>query len=444
MWWGYLTDGTVLGGNAIVAEYDDTKTFVQRNASFNKYGSGSGTEQILDSRTRYIRFAMLQGVADKSTIKVAIYYSEDAQAEYIPYGSESYINYDDIYNNDGDSADKIIDRKISDEISDLGLTPLYDYEEITVTGESGALMSDGTLRETTDVTRYKIPVSKGDRYVVCARHGYAYRAFLVLDADSNVLDYYPHTTSGSAIHRNVQVDIEQDGFLVLQDVYNFMPVLGKQSGGTMNDRLYQKSVYWNGDSVCYGAGGTSFADQISLFHAMPETMDAVSGTRLSTRSGATNSIYERVIAMDTSADYDYIGIEGGYNDYFSSVPIGTLMTNYTDTPDTTTVIGAVEGICKHIRTNFSNSKFFFVLGHRPIAVGAYPTEVDTYWDAIITALNKWAVPYVDIRKEGTLMAYNSNWLTTYFGQGETMGTHPNTLGYKLFYNNIVERTMQGL
>jgi hypothetical protein len=173
-------------------------------------------------------------------------------------------------------------------------------------------------------------------------------------------------------------------------------------------------------------------------------MDAVSGTRLSTRSGATNSIYERVIAMDTTAEYDFIGIEGGYNDYFSSVVIGALMSNYTDSPDTTTVIGAVEGICKHIRTNFPNSKFFFVLGHRPTAVGAYPTEVDTYWDAIISALEKWSVPYVDIRKEGTLMAYNADWLADYFGQGETMGTHPNTEAYTKFYNPLVEDLMKSL
>lgn len=440
-WWGKLSDGVALGANAVIVEYDESKNLIGARHQFNKYGTTASDQAFTTSpNAAYVRIALYQGVEDKSTIQIALYYDGDEQAAYIPPQDISVLNYDKIYNGAGQSVGQIIDNKISD----LGVTPLYDYEEITVTGESGALMPDGTVRDTTDVTRYKIPVLKGEKYVVSARHGYAYRAFLVLDDSDNILSYYPAGTSGTAIHRNVSVDIEENGFLVLQDVYHFMPVLGKVSKYTSNDKLYMKSIYWNGDSVCFGAGGKSFADQISLAHAMPETMDAVSGTRLSTRSGSTNSIYERVVAMDTSADYDYIGIEGGYNDYFSSVPIGTLMANYTDTPDTTTVIGAVEGICKHIRTNFSSSKFFFVLGHRPIGVGQYPTDVDTYWDAIISALEKWAVPYVDIRKEGTLMAYNSDWLSAYFGSGETMGTHPNALGYKLFYNSLVETKMQSL
>lgn len=440
-WWGYLTDNTPLGANAVIVEYNSSKTLIGTRHDFNKYGTtGSNQAFTLSANAAYVRFALYQGIEDFSTVKIALYYEGNEKAAFVPYTESKVVDYFKVYTTDGKDINAMLDGKFAG----LGITPIYQYETITVQGVSGALKPDGTVTETNDVTRYKIAVNKGEKYCVSARHGYAYKAFLVLDSNDNVLSYYPSTNSGTEIHRNVEVSIEQDGYLVLQDVYNFMPILGSVSHYDINDRLYGKTVYWNGDSVCFGAGGTSFADQISLFHAMPETMDAVSGTRLSTRTGYTNSIYERVAAMDTSAKYDYIGIEGGFNDYFSSVTIGSLTSNFTDTPDTTTVVGAVEGICKFIRTNFSDSKFFFVLGHRPINVGQYNTGVDTYWDAIISALNKWAVPYVDIRKEGTLMAYNSDWLSTYFGTGETMGTHPNTLGYKLFYNDLVESKMKTL
>lgn len=440
-WWGKLSDDTALGANAVIVEYDSQKNLIGQRHPFNKYGTTADNQAFTTSpNAAYVRIALYQGVEDKSTIQIALYYSGDEQAAFIPYQSDKVLNYNKVYTADGESLDDVID----DKIAAIGFSPIYELQSITVAGESGALMSNGSVRETTDVTHYKIPVLAGEKYVVSARHGYAYRAFLVLDADSNILSYFPTTTSGTAIHRNVEVNITEDGFLVVQNVYNFPPYIGKAVSVDFNDKLYQKSIYWNGDSICYGAGGFSFANQIGLIHAMPETMDAVSGTRLSTRTGRTDSIYDRVVAMDTTAEYDFIGIEGGYNDYFSSVAIGTLTANYTDSPDTTTVIGAVEGICKHIRTNFPNSKFFFVLGHRPIAVGAYPTDVDTYWDAIISALEKWAVPYVDIRKEGTLMAYNADWLADYFGQGETMGTHPNTEGYTKFYNPLVEDRMKSL
>lgn len=440
-WWGQLSDGVVLGANAVIVEYDANKNLIGTRHPFDKYGTTGDNQAFATSQNAaYVRIALYQGIEDKSTIQIALYYSGDEQAAFVPYQSDKVLNYNKVYTVGGDSLDDVID----DKIAAIGFSPIYELQPITVSGESGALMSDGSVMATTDVTRYKIPVLAGEKYVVSARHGYAFRAFLVLDSDSNILSYFPTTTSKTAIHRNVEVNITEDGFLVVQDVYNFPPYIGKAVSVDFNDKLYQKSIYWNGDSICYGAGGFSFANQIGLTHAMPEIMDAVSGTRLSTRAGRTDSIYDRVVAMDTTSEYDFIGIEGGYNDYFSSVAIGTLTANYTDSPDTTTVIGAVEGICKHIRTNFPNSKFFFVLGHRPIAVGAYPTEVDTYWDAIITALEKWAVPYVDIRKEGTLMAYNADWLADYFGQDETMGTHPNTMGYKLFYNNLVESKMQSL
>ena len=42
------------------------------------------------------------------------------------------------------------------------------------------------------------------------------------------------------------------------------------------------------------------------------------------------------------------------------------------------------------------------------------------------------------------MAYNADWLANYFGEGETMGTHPNTEGYTKFYNPLVEDVMKSL
>jgi hypothetical protein len=148
--------------------------------------------------------------------------------------------------------------------------------------------------------------------------------------------------------------------------------------------------------------------------------------------------------LSMSGEFDYIIIEGGYNDVFGNSPIGTLTTNYSDSFDSATVLGAVETICKHLRVNYSSSKILFVLGHRQSGIGFSNPRLDTMWDAIITALNKWSMPYVDIRKEGTLMAYNSEWLSSYFGAGEDEGTHPNTLGYKLFYVPLVEAKLETL
>lgn len=344
----------------------------------------------------------------------------------------------------GEAADaKIVGDKITtlkEDLDDLhgALTPFYTSVDLGSAIAGAVSKSDGSIIETGDVYHYRIPVTEGQKFVLSAWNAYsAYKAWLWLRKDGTVHSFYRNDSTYKQYTESVMVPC--DGTLVIQQPYGHIPEAYILDGYRYSN-LYQKKIYANGDSIMAGVGGVSFINQIASKHNMTLDNVAVGGTTFVTSN--SNSITSRVLSM--SGEFDYIIIEGGYNDVFGNSPIGTLTTNYSDSFDSATVLGAVETICKHLRVNYSSSKILFVLGHRQSGIGLSNPRLDTMWDAIITALNKWSMPYVDIRKEGTLMAYNSEWLSSYFGVGEAEGTHPNTLGYKLFYVPLVEAKLETL
>lgn len=329
---------------------------------------------------------------------------------------------------------------LKEDLDDLygALTPFYTSVDLGSAIVGAVSKSDGSIIETGDVYHYRIPVTEGQKFVLSAWNAYsAYKAWLWLHKDGTVHSFYRNDSTYKQYTESVMAPC--DGTLVIQQPYGHIPAAYILDGYRYSN-LYQKKIYANGDSIMAGVGGVSFIVQIASKHNMTLDNVAVGGTTFVTSN--SNSITSRVLSM--SGEFDYIIIEGGYNDVFGNSPIGTLTTNYSDSFDSATVLGAVETICKHLRVNYSSSKILFVLGHRQSGIGLSNPRLDTMWDAIITALNKWSMPYVDIRKEGTLMAYNSEWLSSYFRVGETEGTHPNTLGYKLFYVPLVEAKLETL
>ena len=73
-------------------------------------------------------------------------------------------------------------------------------------------------------------------------------------------------------------------------------------------------------------------------------------------------------------------------------------------------------------------------------------------DNIKSALEKWGIPYVDLRKETTLAAWNddlkNNWFVHKFDEnGNDLGgdgTHPNRLAYEKFYVPLIEAKLKSL
>jgi lysophospholipase L1-like esterase len=218
--------------------------------------------------------------------------------------------------------------------------------------------------------------------------------------------------------------------------------------------LSGKKIALDGDSITYGQGFVGgYAKLLGDELGMTVQNNAVGGGTLATgttTSGGQNRhwISDGISALDEDADY--VLISGGINDFFAGVPIGTLSVNkYNSALDTSTLIGAVEKICRDLVDRFPTKKIGFMLTHSANdwyrknyqGQASDTANLTNYHDAIITALKKYSIPYCDIFMAGqfsteiaTLKQYTAN----------NDGIHPTEDGYKFFYCDKIIRFLESL
>lgn len=240
---------------------------------------------------------------------------------------------------------------------------------------------------------------------------------VVVKGDRSPVEYIPHT----------KLDMDLYGYYTKQETEQLL-----------RNTLYGKTLYCDGDSVAKGAERYSYCDFIADQNNMVITQAAISGTTLARQEGKNNSILERVLSMNGS--YDYILLEGGFNDMFLNLPLGTLSDNYDGIYSETTVIGALESICCFLMNQYFESKKLFVLGHRKI--GVWAEKQSKYWEAIVSVLKKWGIPYVNLREETNLCGWNDAIGNQYFT--EANGTHPKKAAYEQFYIPLITAKLKSL
>ena len=200
--------------------------------------------------------------------------------------------------------------------------------------------------------------------------------------------------------------------------------------------LYGRSIYSDGDSIADGAGsnGVSYAHLLRDKYDMTLTDRAVGGTTIAVRDGRTDSIYERITSM--TGDYDYILFEGGTNDVSTSINLGVITEGVNAEFDTTTVLGALEGICQFLNTNYFNAQKLFVFVNK--RVDYYFDKTNETFAKMKEVLNKWGIPYVDIGNVTNLGNWNDTVASYYFLADKL---HPTLKAYKKFYLPYIEKAL---
>jgi hypothetical protein len=210
------------------------------------------------------------------------------------------------------------------------------------------------------------------------------------------------------------------------------------------DKLFGKKMALCGDSIAYGHSGDSFGYTIAEKENMLIDKPAVGEARFTSNS-QTTSIATQVCSLTKT--YDYIIVEGGINDALHNETIGTLTTDYSsESYDETTVLGAAEKAFKFLVENYPDTKKLFVLCHKCTNANCVPyVAQETYFDALITALKKWNIPYIDLRNF-PLCAYTVAIGQRYFGSdfGSGGSLHPNNAGYALGYVDQITEKLKNI
>lgn len=153
----------------------------------------------------------------------------------------------------------------------------------------------------------------------------------------------------------------------------------------------------------------------------------VNSTTIGKRNGRTDSMLERYVDMDSTADI--ITVLGGTNDWGSAtpVPLGTMGNG-----DEFTFYGACESLVVGLINKYPNKPIGLMT---PIARGYTSSGgLKPYATAIKEVGNKYCIPVLDLYNESGLSVDIPYMVTNYFYAQDKL--HPNTEGAKIISRQI--------
>ena len=315
-------------------------------------------------------------------------------------------------------------------------------ENVFIAGNNSPINSIPKYNDGNGYNEYIYKISKGLSYNIVGTNAYNCPGIIVTDLSYKILytSFEQYESTPQTVTYNFEATT--DGYAILfykenlgehNISINYEEIISIPDNKF--NRLEGKTILWNGDSICDGAGNNhvSYADMISNEFNMTYTNYAVSGRCIAKEENQT-AIIDTIDSMSSTADY--VIFEGGWNDMWR-VPLGTISEGYNAELDEYTWSGALESLIKKSISKWPIAKIGFILAHGKANNESEINRQNSYWDRAIEVFNKWHLPYIDLRHNG-LCAYNNTLLDLFFAENQTTGhgdgTHPNNLGYETFYN----------
>lgn len=261
------------------------------------------------------------------------------------------------------------------------------------------------------------------------KHTYQYEGAATVDIPDNV--YYVMFASFAEKKNPVILEVER--------------VIDKP--GIIANPLYNKEIAFNGDSIMAGDGfAGGFGKIIAERNHMNYTNIARGGATIAT--GTTNAdgtarhhISATINGMSATADY--IIINGGVNDAWNNVALGSFIEGYNGDGDTRTFYGAFDFMCKQLALGFWGKKVGYIFPHN------CNSGLDTgkeYYNAAKRVLEKWGIPYLDLSTQ--LPPFGHTRSLPLIGMLQEVyipdGVHPNESGYKYYYCDKIEAWLRTL
>lgn len=120
----------------------------------------------------------------------------------------------------------------------------------------------------------------------------------------------------------------------------------------------------------------------------------------------------------------------------------TLTDGFAAAYDETTMTGALEKMLDYLAKNYSDKRVAYVFPHGGMFSSTGFGWHKTYKPAILAALEKWSVPYIDIAESTPPMGGSG--ISALGDKYTTDGTHPNAAGYERFYTEPIAALLKRL
>ena len=217
-----------------------------------------------------------------------------------------------------------------------------------------------------------------------------------------------------------------------------------------------KTLLFVGDSITYGAGWRPDPENYTNTGWVKIIKDnnpganvygyGVGGATIAISEGSV-SICERITTMFAEhPNVDYIIMQGGVNDDYKKVPLGSVINGYDiSTCNKSTFAGAMEYMLGTAQGLWIGKKLLFIITFKVPEVEdktilnlLYPFS--DYMNLAKTICAKWSVPVVDLRTESNLNYYIEK-IKTDYSAGD--GLHPNKKGYEII-TPLIENKLKSI
>lgn len=349
------------------------------------------------------------------------------------------------------SFERPINGKLLNEIEDLTFTDSYTRVPLTWESATGYWSSQG-FSTYSDIYTATVDVVQAEKYRISARSFYGMLIGVYYKGDTvrdNIVGYI-FLSNDYAWHYNYEttVPVGAQHLLIQQYGTSRATLLKVTENNIKKSALSNKFIAYNGDSICesrysgVAANGGGYAQLIQAETGCFFQNRAISGGILASAVPSGDNPARFVVSDVTNmvAEADLVCFEGGLNDFFRNVPLGTFDANdYTSTVDTTTVCGALESIFRQAVVRWLGKPICFIIVHRCIATTSANRAGYTFAqmrEKMIGICEKYAIPYYDAYTKSGLNAYNPGQSDEFLdagSSGEPDGMHPNEAAYKKYY-----------
>ena len=190
----------------------------------------------------------------------------------------------------------------------------------------------------------------------------------------------------------------------------------------MNDKLFGKTIVWDGDSICAGKHfddtreDDAFAGRIAKRHSMTYKNYSVGGGTITENVIRSNGEHYHSVSATLERmqsefpNADYVIFEGGTNDadlfvceQLTPERLGSFTPDdYSGNYDRNTFCGALESLFFRASQYWKGKKIGYIVAHK---MGPAPEDLPRrrgYFETAIAICKKWGIPYLDLWEKSYL------------------------------------------
>lgn len=301
-------------------------------------------------------------------------------------------------------------------------------------------------------------MSKGRTYKINAWNWSNVCGICVMSLDLGTIIYASSTENIGNTHTATSYEFtaNQNGYIIITEIDSTTYPISIEiinNGIDINvivNNLKDKKIGIDGDSIINGSGNSNigYCDIIAHRNNMTKSKYSVGGGTIATGTYSSDTPRHWICqsVLNIATDCDYVVVNGGFNDFSNSVPLGEMITSYTEEVDSDTFIGGMETLCRNLISRFPTKKLAFCTNHNInnslFRKNSVNKTMQDYIDATYQVCKKYGIKVIDVGANTHFDTEITSLKNNYTNNQD--GVHPNNSGYNYFYVDYVFNELNNL